>query len=133
MSSESRDYLYGCLLAVAENIENYVLSQILNEHRITNAERFKRRFTNQPYDTWLIIEDRLTPYMNRLQNSSNEKHRKFLFKRKRLLDEIHTRFPGDYRDNSRLSPDYLFGYYTQREQLFSKKTEEVNHDADTQD
>lgn len=65
---ESRDYLYGRLLAVAEQIESYALYKA-NEKRITGAERLMLRFSRHPCSTWKNIEEGLRPYKDRLRAS----------------------------------------------------------------
>ena len=115
----SRDYLYGRLLAVAENIEHYFLTKE-EKLRPTKAERYMQRFAIQPYTTWLYIYARLRPYINRLKSSLE--HRGFIFSREKELEDIHSLFTSDsYNDNSKLSPEYLLGYFTQKRKLFNKK------------
>lgn len=48
----TRDYLYGRLLAVAEYIERTALDAAGEKNRPTNAERLMQRFADQPYATW---------------------------------------------------------------------------------
>ena len=49
----SRDYLYGRLLAVAEDIERLAL-YIAGEKRNTTAQRYMQQFANRPFTTWFI-------------------------------------------------------------------------------
>jgi CRISPR-associated protein Csd1 len=51
----SRDYLFGRLLAIAEKIEGHAL-YLAKETRATTAERMMQRFADQPAATWRIIE-----------------------------------------------------------------------------
>jgi len=111
-----RDYLYGRLLAVAEYLEEKAL-YLAGENRITNAARLMQRFSDQPFQTWLIIEKGLDSYKTRLQSKRPHK----LFFLKNLMDEIHSRFlTGDYEKEGRLSGLYLLGYHCQRLELIQK-------------
>jgi len=115
-----RDYLYGRLLAVAEYLEEKAL-YLAGENRITNAARLMQRFSDQPYQTWLIIEMGLDSYKTRLQSKRPHK----LFFLKNLMDEIHSNFlPGDYEKGGRLSGLYLLGYHCQRLELIQKVEKE---------
>jgi CRISPR-associated protein Csd1 len=53
-----RDYLYGRLLAVAEHIEERALF-LSNENRETNAARMMHIFSEQPFQTWEKLYDRV--------------------------------------------------------------------------
>lgn len=113
----SRDYLYGRLLAVADNIEGYALKSA-GETRDTTAARLMQRFADRPYSTWRSIELALTPYRSRLRAS--EKGAGLLWKREKLLDEIQCLFQADAFTNDRaLSGEFLLGYHCQRQALFA--------------
>lgn len=115
-----RDYLYGRLLAVAEHLEEKALF-LAGENRITNAARLMQRFSDQPFQTWLIIEKGLDSYKTRLQARRPKK----LFFLKNLMDEIHGKFlPGDYEKEGRLTGLYLLGYHCQRLELIPKTEKE---------
>jgi len=114
-----RDYLYGRLLAVAENIEEIALN-VAKENRETNAARLMQQFADHPYSTWRNIESALRPYVSRL----NVNRPGFLKNMQTLLDEIHGLFkPGDYENDTRLSGLYLLGYHCQRLEFKVAKNE----------
>lgn len=116
-TSTSRDYLYGRLLAVAENIESYALYKA-GEKRNTTAERLMQRFADRPFSTWRNLELALTPYMHRLQSVSPG----FLKLRKDLLDSIQSAFDtAEYKSDKALSGEFLLGFHCQRLALNSKK------------
>lgn len=46
----TRDYLYGRLLAIAENIESLALF-VARENRDTSAAKLMQRFADHPYTT----------------------------------------------------------------------------------
>ncbi|MBA4410462.1 MAG: type I-C CRISPR-associated protein Cas8c/Csd1 [Odoribacter sp.] len=113
-----RDYLYGRLLAVAEHIEEAAL-HIAKENRDTMASRLMQRFADYPYSTWRNIELSLKPYESRIL----AKWPGFLMNKRRLIDEIHTKFEtGEYEKDTRLSGAYLLGYHCQRLDLSPKKS-----------
>jgi CRISPR-associated protein Csd1 len=115
--NRSRDYLYGRLLAVAENIESYALYKA-GEKRTTTAERMMQRFADRPCSTWRNLELSLQPYMHRLKNSSGG----FIKIRKDLLDEILSLFHDeDFTSEKKLSGEFLLGFHCQRLVLNAKK------------
>ncbi len=111
----TRDYLYGRLLAIAENIENLALF-VAGEKRDTMAARLMQRFSDRPYSTWKIIELSLTPYKSRLRS----RRAGFLFGMETLLDEVMGQFQSnDFTKDSPLSGEFLLGYHCQRQTLRS--------------
>lgn len=118
----TRDYLYGRLLAVAQNIEQWALSKS-GENRMTTADRLMNRFSQHPYSTWSNIELSLKPYLARLQGGGANS-------REKLIDEIMSLFESeDFIDDHKLSGEFLLGYHCQREMLRIKKNvpaEELN-------
>lgn len=112
----SRDYLYGRLLAVAENIEERAL-YVSNEKRDTSAAKLMQRFADHPFATWKTIELALTPYKTRLR----AKRPAFLFAMEEQLDEIVSLFQAtDFMEDKKLSGEFLLGYHCQRQVLRHK-------------
>jgi len=117
----TRDYLYGRLLAIAENIESLALF-VAKENRDTSAAKLMQRFADHPYTTWRTLELGLRPYMSRLRTTRTGA----LIVRERLIDEViglfRTSKTGDseFLDNSRLSGEFLLGYHSQRSALKPK-------------
>lgn len=115
-SRTTRDYLYGRLLALADSLEEWALSEA-KEDRQTNAARLMQRFAERPYSTWRTIELALTPYKARLGGKSK--------KRQRMIDEVVALFnPDDFTNDRRLSGEFLLGYHSQREDLRSNRSNE---------
>lgn len=111
----SRDYLYGRLLAVADNLEGYAL-YLAKESRETSAARLMQRFADRPFSTWRTIELALPPYKARLRAS--EKGASVLVKCEKLFDAIQCRFASaDFSDDRPLSGEFLLGYHCQRAAL----------------
>jgi len=112
----SRDYLYGRLLAIAENVEERAL-HAANEKRETSAAKLMQRFSVHPCSTWRNIELALTPYKNRLRS----KRPAVLLEREKLLDKVIGLFqPGQFVDDSALSGEFLLGYHCQRAALWGR-------------
>jgi CRISPR-associated protein Csd1 len=109
----SRDYLFGRLLAIAEKIEGHAL-YLAKETRGTTAERLMQRFSDHPSATWRTIELALRPYMQRLQGSRPAA----LFVWKSLLDDVISRFQkDDFTRLGQLDAEFLLGYHCQRSAL----------------
>jgi CRISPR-associated protein Csd1 len=109
----SRDYLFGRLLAIAEKIESYAL-YLAKESRDTTAERLMQRFSDHPASTWRTIELALRPYMQRLQSNRPG----YLYNLKSLLDDVISRFKDDdFIRPGRLDAEFLLGYHCQRAAL----------------
>lgn len=106
----TRDYLYGRLLALAENIEHWAIN-IGGEKRQTNAERMMQRFADRPYSTWRTIELALVPYKTRLGHKAT--------KLNAMIDAVHCKFdtPEEYSRDTKLSGEFLLGYHCQRSAL----------------
>lgn len=114
----TRDYLYGRLLAVAEQIEWMALTLAQEKQRETTAARLMQRFSDRPFSTWKTIEDSLVPYKARLQAKASG----LLEGYKELLDQIHDLFVGDeFMNKEGLSGEYLLGYHCQRKWLRERK------------
>ena len=108
-----RSYLYGCLLAIADKAENETYSADERNFRVTNAKRYWNAFSQRPYMTWGIIEERLRPYMNKLGKNQ--------VKYSKWINEITSKMNAEtFSDNSRLSPLYLLGYHNFTEYMFTK-------------
>jgi CRISPR-associated protein Csd1 len=115
---KTRSYLYGRLLAVAENIERYALDQA-DETRDTSASRYMQRFADHPAQTWLVISKNLKPYEIRLR--SKESTVNFLKRRQDLIGQISDLFEtDDFVKQGRLDGEFLLGYYCQRQKLYGK-------------
>lgn len=109
----SRDYLYGRLLAIAENIEGRALF-VAGERRETTAARLMQRFADRPFSTWKTIELALSPYKTRLRTQRAG----FLHGMEALLDEVMALFiAADFSKDCQLSGEFLLGYHCQRQAL----------------
>lgn len=117
---DSRDYLYGRLLAVAEQIERKALDN-KDKKRITNAEGLMQRFSFNPAKTWPIIHNHLLTYKNHLKVSQPGL---FLYWDHELQEILGLFAADDYNNPKPLSGEYLLGYYCQKNYRKPKKTKE---------
>lgn len=109
MERDTRDYLYGRLLAIAEHIENTALYVGGESGRATSAEKHMHRFTTRPHSTWLQITKDLDPYQRRLKTKREGFHRNM----KRLMSDVTAQLGDRFTDDSRLNGEYLLGYHCQ--------------------
>jgi len=113
----TRDYLFGRLLAIADNIEQRAL-HLAKEGRETTALRLLQRFADHPCSTWRNIETALVPYKARLRTNRPA----VLLEREKLLDVVFKQFKAeDFVSDSKLSGEFLLGYHCQRERLWAKE------------
>ena len=111
-SITSRDYLYGRLLAIADDIEGFALYKS-GEKRLTNAIRMMQRFADRPFSTWRTIELSLQPYIERLGGTYGTAQ----------LDEVMAQFkPEEFAVDKALSGEFLLGFHCQRLSIRNAKS-----------
>lgn len=112
----SRDYLFGRLLAVADNLEQRALA-LAGENRETNAVRYMGQFVKNPSSVWKYLDsEQLSPYRRRLLAHAP----RFLGARERTMREICDLFdPDDFTDEA-LSGEFLLGFHCQRSAFWAK-------------
>lgn len=116
----SRDYLFGRLLAIADSIEGYALSTSdEGKKRETTAGRLMQRFADRPFSTWRTIELALKPYEARMQAGS-DRSVGLLVKRRKLLDEVMSQLNDlpERTSDTPLSGEFLLGYHAQRKDFW---------------
>lgn len=112
-----RDYLYGRLLALADRIEYRTYDK--GDSRQTNAKRYMCAFSQHPFRTWKVIEEKLEPYLVRLSVPERISYQN-------LMNEICNLFSvEDYENDAPLSGLYLLGFHNQAFALKDKKKEEA--------
>ena len=127
LNRTSRDYLYGRLLAIAENIEDRAL-YVGGEKRDTSAAKLMQRFADHPFSTWKTIELSLSPYKTRLR----AKRPAFLAVMENQLDEVVNLFQvDDFMEDRKLSGEFLLGYHCQRQTLRAKPETEQDENTET--
>ncbi len=112
---KSRDYLYGRLLAVADCLEGFALSEV-EKGRPTNAARLMQRFANHPCSTWRTIELALVPYKARLGHK--------IKKYDEELRQVMSLFDPDEFEDTPLTGEFLLGFHSQRAELYKSRKSE---------
>lgn len=119
----TRDYLFGRLLAIADVMEERTLSEA-EKKRPTNATRYMQQFSQRPSSTWKQIHDLLMPYFMRQGDKA--------FYYKRLIEQVKDLFisPEEFISNKPLTGEYLLGYYCQRQKMWEKKVKPASQEND---
>ncbi len=113
--SNDRSYLFGRLLAYAQNVESYAMYISEGDSRQTNAERLIRQFTLKPATTWGIIGRQLTYYFKRLgENALSHRWKTEMYQ---IIDMIG---PERFNDK-RLDDIYIVGYASQMIEFENEK------------
>lgn len=112
----SRDYLFGRLLAVADELEKAALQE-RGEDRETNAMRYMQRFSRYPSSTWKMLYEKLLPY---------KKHTRYAARYENYIKDITNLFDHDsYISDKPLTGEYLLGYQCQKKDFYTKQDSEV--------
>ncbi|MBA4142690.1 MAG: type I-C CRISPR-associated protein Cas8c/Csd1 [Nitrosospira sp.] len=126
LNRTSRDYLYGRLLAIAENIEDRAL-YVGGEKRDTSAAKLLQRFADHPFSTWKAIELSLSPYKTRLR----ARRPAFLAAMENQLDDVVNLFQADdFMEDRKLSGEFLLGYHCQRQALRTRPETEQDKNVE---
>lgn len=120
--NDSRDYLFGRLLGIAETMEKRALKD-RGENRSTNATRYFNAFTQHPARTWMVIRKQLTPYFERSGHSTGYYGM--------LIQQIEDKLRVDQMTDDPLGPVFLLGYSSQIQDLYTKK-EDKDHAGTTE-
>jgi CRISPR-associated protein Csd1 len=107
-----RSYLFGRILACAEQVERYaqyIASHDPTDKRTTNAERLMVPFTMHPARTLKILNEKLRPYLERIRANKGEEPRRY-----KLMLELISRINEKSYNDEPLSEKYLLGYASQR-------------------
>lgn len=119
VNKDSKDISYNCgrLLAVADAIERQALfdkNEPKKEIRTTNALRLFTRFTQNPYDTWMVINKKLSVYREKLGDRGSALYD--------LLGEISQRIEiEDLRKANNLGGAFCLGYDSQRYEIIEER------------
>lgn len=111
---DDRSYLFGRLLAIADVLEHRALQS--EDWRMSNAMRYMNDFAKHPERTWTVIQANLVPYQAKLGRGGS-----YLTQ---LIDRVASMFRVEDFNDRPLSGKFLLGLYSQRNQLYQKKSEE---------
>lgn len=115
LENRDRSYLFGRLLAVLEKVERATYDK--GEVREPNAIRLQSAYVNHPLKTWMILEEVLRPYYQKLRPYLRDYYKNIVGEIAGLLEEDQAIL------NQGLKETYLLGYYLQRAELNKRKDE----------
>lgn len=120
---KDRNYLFGRILACAEQIERRALIQLGNESekRLTNAERLRTAFALHPAATTLLLDKKLNPYLNRMKTRNGMDSQRYA-----MMQELLHKIGTENFTNKRLGELYLVGY---ADQMMDFKAENAEYKA----
>ncbi|WP_153732964.1 type I-C CRISPR-associated protein Cas8c/Csd1 [Sporosarcina obsidiansis] len=110
--NNSRDYLFGRLLGIAEVMERRILKE-RDENRATNATRYFNAFSQHPARTWMVIRKQLTPYFQRFGSDTGFYAMS--------IQKIEERLTVEQMTDAPLGPVFLLGYSSQIQEMYTKK------------
>ena len=112
---KDRSYLFGRILACAEQIEQYaVYTDSEKSSRPTNALRYEVAYTQHPAKTLALLRKQLQPYLERLIKSGKSTYVSD------LMLQLIGRIPMEQFNDQPLTELYLLGYACQRAEFFKK-------------
>ncbi|HHU53803.1 MAG TPA: hypothetical protein GXZ43_07010 [Clostridiaceae bacterium] len=132
---QTRDYLYGRLLAIYEKIEMDAMrskdekgEDKSNSLRITNVEKVWSAFFQTPERMLETLHMKIRPYLDKLKSNQAGLYSYY----NRLIGEIQT----EIRDaetylankNKALNEDAVFGYYAQNRDLYTSAAEKKENE-----
>lgn len=102
-----RSYLFGRLIAVADQMERATFSRDEMGSRTTNAMRYMEIFSTRPASTWMTLQRKLLPYQ--------QKREMYGGKERKLISKIGSMFhDDDFLSDRPLNGKFLLGYYCQQ-------------------
>lgn len=116
-----RSYLFGRLLAVFEKAERVTFKT--GETREPNAIQLQSAYVNHPMSTWMILNDKLNPYFQRIESLNLRKKYKGIIEE--ITEKLRALYPAEQL-NRPLEELYLIGYYLQCAELNKSKTKDDN-------
>ena len=124
VNEQSRSYLYGRLLAVYEKLERDALNSRGSDNkdrRATNAERLWSAYTKMPGRTLKILEEKVRPYREGLIKANYGSVKYY----DGILADVTSRLREaenfEQVKNRALDEDFVFGYYAQKQDFYTKK------------
>lgn len=121
---QDRSYQFGRLLAIMEGIERFALRGA--DDRETNAIRMQSVFVQRPgYAAATIMEKLKTAYYPRLNPGLRIYFERLVGEVMEMLSDFP---PEDY--NKPLEETYLMGYYLQKNEFYTKKSEDEEQEEE---
>lgn len=112
-SNRNRSYLYGRLLALADQAEYEAADRSERRMLPTNAIRLAQRFVQRPRETWMHLHIKLLPYLSMLGGEGKADDVM------RGIAEVESLFDRKDRESAApLGEDFLLGYLAQRRDFY---------------
>ena len=129
--NDNRSYLFGRLLAVVDKIENTALNRKASEgakssHRDTNAMRLWSAYVAHPFTCYANLRNCVSSYLSSLPYGSRKYYED-------ETQEIMEKLAGQKNLNRPLDPDYLIGFYMEREALNQYRSANADEKQTTED
>lgn len=105
-NNNNRSYLYGRMMAVADQLEKATYNDEERGKRETNAMKYMEIMAMKPAATWANVQKRLLPYQ--------QKQERYGGLERKLLNKIGSMFSEeDFLSNKPLDGRFLLGFYCQ--------------------
>ena len=115
-TKDDRSYLFGRMIAVADQMERATYSQEEMGSRTTNAMRYMEIFFSRPATTWKTLHKKLLPYQ--------QKREMYGGKERKLLSKIGSMFKEeDFLSDRPLDGRFLLGFYCQQYAMEQEREE----------
>ena len=117
-SIKDRSYVFGRILACAEQVERYAQNlasrgtEDTGNKRPTNAERLMFAYTLHPVNTLTVLQEKLRPYIDRIKANTGSDPQRYV-EMLRLISELGMQ---NYT-NDKLGDKFLLGYAAQKIQF----------------
>ncbi len=114
-SINDRSYLFGRILACAEQVERYAQNlanhgnAVAKDKRSTNAERLMVPYTMHPVSTLTVLQEKLRPYVDRIKADTGADASRYM----EMLKLINRLGIKEYT-NQKLGDTFLLGYASQK-------------------
>ena len=119
-----RDFIFGQILACAEQVERYAQNLTMDDKRTTNAERLQLVFVQHPSRTTMLLQQKLVPYLNRIRAKGGSSKRYDMMLS--FIEELGSDFT-----NKPLNELYLLGYATQLQEFRRENEAYKNSETET--
>ena len=126
-SINDRSYLFGRILACAEQVERYAQNLVnhgnadAKDKRSTNAERLMVPYTMHPISTLTVLQEKLRPYIDRIKADTGADASRYT-EMLRLINRLGIK---EYT-NQKLGDTFLLGYASQKIEFNNESSKRQN-------
>lgn len=116
---QDKSYVFGRIIALYDAIERSTYDSATK--RQTNAIKMIGKFVQSPLHTSAVLEQRLTPYMDKLNKNKPGLYNMY----RKELDEAYQLIENDGQNNAPLTDLYVLGMHHQRAALWASKSDKA--------